>query len=133
MTVPAEQMKGAALGELLAFYGEVFGWYANPDLDIPCQRIFLRAPSDTQYITIRASEAPMHTSGYEHLGILADSEAELRAIHQRATALTTRFHGIELQPIQSEYGGALLTFRLRFRLPLTLEIQHLRRSTGSPA
>ena len=133
VTVPAERLAGAARCELLEFYREVFGWHENPGLAIPGQRIFLRAPTDIQYITIRASEAPMHTSGYEHLGIIADSEAELRSIHERATAMASRFPDLELQPIQCEYGGTLLTFRVRFRLPLTLEIQHLRMETGSPA
>jgi 4-hydroxyphenylpyruvate dioxygenase-like putative hemolysin len=126
VTVPVEQLAGVAREELLEFYREVFGWRENPGLAIPGRRIFLRAPTDTQYITIRASQAPMRTSGYEHLGIIADSEAELRMIHERAAAMASRFLDMELHPIQSEYGGTLLTFRVRFRLPLTLEIQHLR-------
>jgi len=133
VTVPAEQLQGALRSELLEFYGKVFDWHENPRLSIPGQRIFLRAPSNTQYITIRASEAPMQTSGYEHLGIIADSEAELRAIHERAAAMTARFPDAELQPIATGYGGALVTFRLRFRLPLTLEIQHLRAEASTPA
>jgi hypothetical protein len=133
VTVPVEQLAGVARRELLEFYREVFGWHENPGLAIPGERIFLRAPTDTQYITIRASEAPMHTSGYEHLGIIVDSEAELRAIHERVAAMASRFPDLELQRIQSEYGGALLTFRVRFRLPLTFEIQHLRMQAGNPA
>jgi len=126
VTVPVEQLAGIARGELVEFYREVFGWHEDPGLAIPGQRIFLCAPTATQYITIRASEAPMQTSGYEHLGIIADSEAELRTIHERATAAASRFPDLELQPIKSEYGGTLLTFRMRFRLPLTLELQHIR-------
>jgi hypothetical protein len=129
VTVPRECFEDEARSELLGFYAEVFGWRENPDLSIPGERIFLCAPSNAQYLTIRASSAPMSTSGYEHLGLALDSESALRAIHARAAALGGRFRGLELGPIRSEYGGRLLTFRLRFRLPLTIEVQHL----GSPA
>ena len=68
----------------------------------------------------------MQTSGYEHLGTLLECESDLRAIHARAADQSSRFPDVELHPIESEYGGSLLTFRLRFRLPLTLEIQFIR-------
>jgi hypothetical protein len=125
VTVPSELFDTERRFELLGFYAEVFGWHENPDLSIPGERIFLRAPSNTQYITIRASAQPMSTSGYEHLGIAIESEAELRAIHERATQLSGRFRELELGQIETGYGDRLLTFRLRFRLPLTLEVQHL--------
>jgi hypothetical protein len=127
VTLPASQIEGGAREELLRVYHEVLGWSENPSLSIPGQRLLLRAPTDTQYITIRASESPMQTSGYEHLGVLMDTEAELRATHARADALAATFPDMELQPIQSKYGDALFFFRLRFRLPLTLEVQHIRK------
>jgi len=125
LTVSSELFEEKQRAELLGFYADVFGWRENPDLAIPGKRIFLRAPSNAQYITIRASGQPMSTSGYEHLGVAVDSESELRAIHERAARLSHRFPELELGPIQTEYAGRLLTFRLRFRLPLTLEVQHL--------
>ncbi|MEN8184239.1 MAG: VOC family protein [Myxococcota bacterium] len=126
VTVPADRLEGRGREELLEFYEDVFGWRENPELSIPGQRIFLRAPTDTQYITIRSSRSPMQTSGYEHLGVLVDSTAELGAIHTRAETAAPRFPDLELGPIQSAYGGVLTSFRLRFRLPLTLELQYLR-------
>ncbi len=128
LTVPPEQLVGVARDELLEFYGQVFAWRENEYFAIPGERILIRAPTDTQYITVRSSSAPMRTSGYEHLGIIVDSESELRSIHGRATAMRSKFPDLDLQPIESLYGDALLTFRLRFRLPLTLEIQHLRKT-----
>lgn len=125
LTVASELFEEKRRAELLGFYAAVFGWRENPDLAIPGQRIFLRAPSNAQYITIRASDQPMSTSGYEHLGVAIDSESELRAIHERAAKLSDRFPELELGPIETAYAGRLLTFRLRFRLPLTLEVQHL--------
>ena len=126
VTVARELFQPDRRAELLDFYGRVFGWSENPRLAIPDERIFLRAPNDTQYITIRASDEPMDTSGYEHLGVSVDTEASLRELHARASACAEKLADLELEPIRSEYGGSLVTFRLRFRLPLSIEVQHLR-------
>jgi hypothetical protein len=128
VTVPRETFEAEARSELLSFYAEVFGWRENSTLAIPGERIFLRAPTDAQYVTIRAAGEPMVTSGYEHLGVQVDEEAELRAIHDRARAQAARLPDVILEPIQVAYAGRLVTFRVRFRLPLTIEVQHLRAS-----
>ncbi len=127
VTVSREMFHADARAELLDFYGQVFGWYENPALAIRQERIFLRAPTDRQYLTIRASEAPMATSGYEHLGLEVESEQELRGIHERAQKLAGRYTDLELGDIRAEYDGALLTFKLRFRLPLSVEVLYLAR------
>jgi hypothetical protein len=130
VTIPRAQLEGSARSELLDFYGEVFGWTENPGLAIPSERIVFRAPSDEQYVTLRAAETPMRTSGQEHLGVLVDAEAELRAIHARAAAQVPRYPDAEVEPIQTKYEGVLLTFRVRFRLPLCIEVQHVRRKAS---
>jgi GNAT superfamily N-acetyltransferase len=127
VTVAPSQLEGIAREELLHFYGEVLGWSENTALSIAGQRLFLRAPTDTQYVTVRAADGPMQTSGYEHLGFFTASEEELRAIHRRAERLSSQLPDLELQPIEVAYGGSLVTFRLRFRLPLALEVQYLRK------
>jgi hypothetical protein len=66
----------------------------------------------------------MATSGYEHLGLAVESELELRSIHG-AHELAERYPDLELGDIRAEYGGSLLTFKLRFRLPLSIEVQYL--------
>jgi hypothetical protein len=69
----------------------------------------------------------MATSGYEHLGLVVGSEQELRAIHGRAQKVAERYPDLELGDIHTEYDGALVTFKLRFRLPLSVEVQYLTR------
>lgn len=124
-------MQPGARSELLGFYGEVLGWTEDPAFAVPGERILLRAPTIDQYITLRCTDAPMVTSGYEHLGVAISSEAEIHAIHARAAAAGEPYPDLDLGPIRTLYGGALLTFRLRFRLPLTLELQHFVREGGA--
>ena len=84
MTVPRDYFAAAKRAELLSFYDEVFGWVENEGMSIEGERIFLRAPTDRQYVTLRASDAPMHTSGYEHLGVWVESLEQLQQLHGRA-------------------------------------------------
>ena len=132
LTVPAEFFEAGPRAELLGFYADVFGWSEDPAFGILGERILLRAPSSIQYITLRCSETPMVTSGYEHLGIAVDSADQIHAIHKRAAQAGARYPDLELGPVRTLYGGKLLTFRLRFRLPLTLELQHIVRD-GTPS
>jgi len=125
VTVRRALFEPAPRAELLDFYARLFDWRENPGLSIPGERIFLRAPSNEQYLTIRASDAPMSTSGYEHLGIGVDSEVEIRALYDRAKQLREEYPDLVLGELRTLYGGRLVTFRLRFRLPLTLELQYL--------
>ena len=124
ITVPRALFLEERRAELLDFYGQVFGWSENPGLSIPDERIFLRAPSDAQYLTIRAADAPMETSGYEHLGVLLASRDDVRDTHARAAKLAERLDGVTLEPVSERYDGKLLTFRVRYSLPLTIEVQH---------
>jgi hypothetical protein len=125
VTVARQEFAPESREKLLNFYGRLFGWRENRGLSIENERIFLRAPTDDQYLTIRASDQPMSTSGYEHLGVAVDSEAEIRALHERASGLATEFPEMELGELRTLYGGKLVTFRVRYRLPLTLELQFL--------
>ena len=132
VTVPRALLVGNQRDELLEFYSKVFGWTENPNLAIPAERIFLRAPSDSQYLTIRGSDEPMATPGYEHLGVSVYSEASVRELHDRAAELVARFDDAELEPVKTAYGGQLVTFRVRFRLPLSIEVQCFTRPEETP-
>jgi catechol 2,3-dioxygenase-like lactoylglutathione lyase family enzyme len=122
VTVPRSAFQDAPRAELLAFYREVFGFRENAELSRDGERIFLRAPHNGQYITIRASDKPMETSGYEHVGFVVENRDELMAIHTRARAAADRDPRVEVSPPKESYGGTLLGFRTRYLLPLSIEV-----------
>lgn len=125
ITVPRELLTGAPREQLLAFYEEVFGWTENPALAIVGERIFLRAPTDRQYLTVRASDQPMRTSGYEHLGLAVASSADLEELHGRARFWVERDPRVKLGNVEIGYGGRLHSFRVQYLLPVTIEVQYL--------
>lgn len=130
VTVARDQLEPEAKAELLAFYRDVFGFEENEALARPGERIFLRAPDDDQYLTIRASDAPMQYSGYEHVGFVVETRDELMATHARARAFAQRDDRVEIREPKEAYGGALLVFRVRFLLPLSIEVQVFSPSAG---
>ena len=125
VTVERDLFRATQRAELLSFYRDVFGWVENEAMSIEGERIFLRAPTDRQYLTVRASDEPMRTSGYEHLGIAVESAEELKRLYERAGDFARRDDRVELEEIQVLYGERLHTFRVRYLLPLTLEIQYM--------
>jgi hypothetical protein len=118
-------LTAARKAQWLAFYESVFGWTENEAFAIPGERVFIRAPVDGQYVTVRASAAPMTTSGYEHLGMWVESAAEVKTLHDRAREYAERDSAVELTELKVQYGGRLHTFRVRYVLPLAIEVQCL--------
>jgi len=127
VTVPAELLSDARKAEWLAFYESVFGWTENSALGIPGERVLVQLPADgdPQYLTVRASAAPMQTSGYEHLGIWVASESEINVLYERARRYADQNPAVQLTDVGRLYGGALHTFRVRYVLPLAIEVQCL--------
>jgi hypothetical protein len=123
LTVPREFFDPSLRAELLAFYEDVFGWTENPRLAIEDERILLRAPTDRQYMTIRGSDTPMRTSGYEHLGVAVATPEDVRQLHARAHTRAERDSRVELGAVEVGYGGRLHSFRVRYLLPVTIEVQ----------
>jgi hypothetical protein len=125
VTVPAELLTASRKAEWLAFYESVLGWTENAAFAIPGERVLVQVPAEgqAQYVTVRASAAPMQTSGYEHLGIWVDSESEIKTLHERARRYADRDPAVGLTDLSVRYGGELHTFRVRYVLPLAIEVQ----------
>jgi hypothetical protein len=123
VTVPHQPFESAYRAEWLAFYADVFGWTEHPSLTMEGERILLRAPTDRQYVTLRASDTPMRTSGYEHLGIAVATPEDVRQLHARAHTHAERDARVELGEVDVSYGGRLHSFRVRKLLPMTIEVQ----------
>ncbi|MEJ2131992.1 MAG: VOC family protein [Gammaproteobacteria bacterium] len=123
MTVRRALLEEEAKSRWLGFYERVFGWSENPQFAIPGERVLIRAPNDGQYLNARASDTPMQTSGYEHLGLWVESEQEVRRLHAVAQALSEEDDAVVLGDVQVLYDGRLTTFRVQYMLPLTIEVQ----------
>lgn len=130
MTVPRALFESECHRKLLRFYEGVFGWSENRGLTIPGERLVLRSPTVTQFLTIRASDEPMQTSGYEHLGIAVPTAAAARELFDRASRWASRDPEVEIGELKVGYEGRVHTFRVRYLLPLAIEVQFFDTSGG---
>lgn len=105
--------------EVIEFYGRHFGWTEIESLRLPDRMTV--AVGGRQYVNIRERPDPMVCSGYEHVGLLLDSA---QAVEDAWSALASADEDVHLEELKR--GDATYrSFRVRYLLPLTIEVQHL--------
>ena len=72
MTFPVGSLTETLRGEIDDFYGSIFGWTAF-ETEVAGQRCHLLTIELDQFILLAESDNPMHSPGYDHLGLLQDS------------------------------------------------------------
>ena len=125
VSVPHEALNEVGRKALLDFYGEVFGWTEIKELRLD-DRLTLRI-SASQYLNVRSRDDPMRCSGYEHFGVSVTSQAMFQGIRDRARSYAQRDPAVEFVETETTPLGrsTLRVFRVRYRIPLTVEVQFL--------
>lgn len=121
MSVPPGTLTDSYRDELLAFYGEHFGWTEMEALRLP-DRLTI-AIGGGNYINVRERDEPMVSDGYEHFGLLMRSPEDADDVW---AALDRDARDVELEPLDRRDDG-YRNFRVRYMLPLTVEVQFLPR------
>jgi catechol-2,3-dioxygenase len=111
MSVPAGTLTDAYRAEVLAFYGEVFGW-REMDKFRRDDRLTIGVARGA-YINLR-ERADYATISYEHFGVLVESTEALDAVRDD---LTQRGIAVEDSP-ESEL------IRFKHLLPMAIEVQY---------
>ena len=78
LTFPRGALDDVTRADIAAFYGEMFGWH-GVDVELFEQKNFLLAGDDgaQSFILLAETDKPMSAPGYDHLGILCDTRAEV--------------------------------------------------------
>lgn len=134
ISVPSSALEDAGRAELLAFYGEVFGWEEMPTMTKPGEQLVLQAYSYDQFVFLVAADEPMTCPPMDHFGMAVDSLDELRAFHGKAGDFEARDERVRLTPIQLEDFGVLKlhSFYVGYVLPMMVEVQHWDWTDGAP-
>jgi hypothetical protein len=125
LTVPAELLDADGRSDLLRFHSAVFGWTEMPTMTRDRELLVLRCHSNEQFVYLHASSEPMRTEGSEHFGFSVGTPAELHALYERARAEQSNDPRVELtkQNVDDFKVLKLHSFYVRYRLPLSIEIQ----------
>lgn len=120
MSVPPGTLTDEWRGQVLDFYGSLFGWREMDALRLPDR---LTIAVGNSYINVRERPDAATYNGYEHFGVAVDSPDTARAIWAEAKNSTL---GVELDspdPPRATANG-FISFHLRYLLPLSVEVQY---------
>lgn len=125
MSVPSELLGRAGRSDLLAFYGEVFGWTEMPTMSRDGELLVLRAHRNDQFVFLHATEDPMRCPPEDHVGFAVETKAEFEAIVDRARKAAGHHSEVEIRPEDPQDYGVLTLHAcyIRYRLPLMFEVQ----------
>jgi hypothetical protein len=133
LTLPEGALEGAR-AEIKSFYADLFGWDA---LDVPILKqtgLLLRSdPETSQFILVTEQRAHMTSPGFDHLGLLCDTRAEVDALLARAKAWRERDGRVEIKEYDDLVTGPVTThaFYVRYLLPIWFDVQVLEYAAGA--
>jgi hypothetical protein len=140
MSVPASLLDDRTRAEIIAFYGEVFGW-CEQALDEPGNPLVIRIHVEpTQFVFVQPQHADaMRAGDMDHFGIEVESEEALDAILTSARRFQQHDSRVEIVDKQvvrtpsadDAFAYETLNCYVRYILPLSVEVQHFRRSAAS--
>ncbi len=120
--------------DIRRFYGEVFGFEA---LDVPIlgqNGLLLRTdPETSQFLLITEQRVHIRSPGYDHLGFLFDSRAEVDALLEQCRKWQARDGRVEIKEYDDlEVGDTTVrAFYVRYLLPIWFDVQVIEQAPGS--
>ena len=120
--------------EVLAFYGDVFGWSEGDNTGEQGNPLILYTGAFGQFVYLLPADPPLTAPPLDHFGVLVESVAELEAIVARAKAWQARDDRVRIIDVHDRttdgptHDYVLTSAYIGFVLPLMVELQHLLRT-----
>ena len=120
--------------DIQRFYGEVFGFEA---LDVPIvgqTGLLLRTdPETSQFLLVTEQRVHLESPGYDHLGFLYDSRAEVDALLEQCRKWQARDARVEIKEYEDlEVAETTVrAFYVRYLLPIWFDVQVIEQAPGS--
>ena len=112
--------------EIKQFYGEVFDFEG---IDVPIlgqTGLLIRTdPETSQFLLITEQSKHMQSPGYDHLGFIYDTRAEVDALLEQCKKWQAQDDRIQIKEYEDLVTGNVTTraFYVRFLLPVWFDIQ----------
>ena len=120
--------------EISHFYADLFGW---DSMDVPILGqlgLLLRTDPDTsQFILVTEQKKHIVSPGYDHLGLLFETRAEVDELLEKAKKWRERDPRVQIKEYEDLVTGAHVThaFYVKHLLPIWLDVQCQERTDGS--
>jgi hypothetical protein len=131
MSMPPGVLDERGRAEILAFYGDVFGWTEGDNTGESGNPLILYTGEFGQFVYLLPGDPPLSAPALDHFGLQVSTIAELEGIVGRAKAQCAadprvRIIDIEARTTQGpKYSYTLTSAYIGFMLPLMVEVQHL--------
>ena len=120
--------------EISKFYGEVFE-FESLDIEILKQTgLLLRSdPETSQFILVTEQRNHLRCPGFDHLGFLYDTRAEVDALLEECQKRQAQDSRVELKLYDDLVTGGttVRAFYVRFLLPIWFDVQCIENAAGS--
>lgn len=116
------------------FYGEVFGFES---LDVPIlgqTGLLLRTDADTsQFILVTEQAKHLSAPGYDHLGFLFETRAEVDALRETVGKRREEDSRVEIKDYEDLVTGPVTVraFYVRYLLPIWFDVQTIETEAGA--
>jgi len=115
--------------EVDAFFHSVFGWEAT-DAEVVGQRCHILLPDPDQFILLAESDKPMHSPGFDHLGLLQDSRNDVDDLLVACQRYQDKDERVQIQEYEDlVYPGLTVhAFYVKYLLPIYFDVQSMERA-----
>ncbi|HEY8218000.1 MAG TPA: VOC family protein [Acidimicrobiia bacterium] len=133
LTFPVGTLDDVLRKEIDDFYGEVFGW-TGVDTEVVGQLCHVLLTGDGgDFILLAESDRPMTSPGYDHLGLLQPTRADVDELLERCRRRRDRDDRVQIKEYEDLVTGDLVVhaFYVRHLLPIWFDVQCMERA-GKP-
>ncbi|MEW6269344.1 MAG: VOC family protein [Thermodesulfobacteriota bacterium] len=135
LTLPPGTLTPEFRAEVDEFYGSVFG-FRGVDTEVVGQLTHVLLTGEGQFILLAEGEKHLHSPGYDHLGFLHDTRAEVDELLARCERHRERDHRVQIKKYEDLVVGDLTVhaFYVRHLLPIWFDVQCMeQRGVAQPA
>jgi len=134
LTFPVGTLDDVFRKEVDAFYGDVFGW-TGVDTEVVGQlcHVMLTGEPSGDFILLAESPKPMSSPGYDHLGLLQGTRAEVDELLDRCKRWQEKDDRVKIKEYEDLVTGDLVihAFYVKHLLPIYFDVQCMERG-GQP-
>jgi hypothetical protein len=134
LTVPRGTLDDVLRKEVDEFYTDVFGW-TGLDTEVVGQlcHLLLTGSKSGDFILLAESGKPMSSPGYDHLGLLQDTRAEVDELLEKCRRWREKDDRVQLREYDDLVTGDLVVhaFYVKYLLPIYFDVQCIERG-GAP-
>src|SRR4029079_2730740 len=128
LTFPQGTLDDVFRKEVDAFYGDVFGW-TGVDTEVvgKLAHVLLTGSDKGAVIVLAESKKPISSPGYDHLGLLHDTRAEVDERLDRCKRWQEKDDRVQIKEYDDLVTGDLVVhaFYVKYLLPIYFDVQNM--------